>query len=52
MIQPIITELEESLSVHDRTVKVGFLVYELLSEAGYSDEEIEEVAHAIQDIVS
>jgi hypothetical protein len=52
MIEPLLTELEESLSIHDRTVKVGFMLYELLSKAGYDDEEIHEVANAMVDIVS
>jgi hypothetical protein len=52
MIEPLLSELEESLSVHDRTVKIGFMLYELLSKAGYDDEEIAEVAQAMEDIVS
>jgi hypothetical protein len=51
MIEPILSELEESLSVHDRTVKIGFMIYELLSTAGYSDVEIAEVGSAVVDIV-
>lgn len=52
MIEPLLVELEESLSIHDRTVKIGFMLYELLSKAGYDDEEIHEVASAMEDIVS
>jgi len=52
MIEPLLGELAESLSVHDRTVKIGFMLYELLSTAGYDDEEILEVANAMVDIVS
>ena len=52
MIEPLLGELAESLSVHDRTVKVGFMFYELLNKAGYDDEEIAEVANAMIDIVS
>ena len=52
MIEPLLSELEESLEVHDRTVKIGFMLYELLSKAGYDDEEIAEVANAMVDIVS
>lgn len=52
MIEPLLGEIAESLSVHDRTVKVGFMFYELLSKAGYDDEEIHEVADAMIDIVS
>jgi hypothetical protein len=51
MIEPLLSEFEESLSVHDRTIKIGFMIYELLSKAGYDDEEIHEVATAIEDIV-
>lgn len=52
MIEPLLGELGESLSVHDRTVKIGFMLYELLSKSGYDDEEIHEVADAMVDIVS
>ena len=52
MIEPLLGEIAESLSVHDRTVKIGFMLYELLSKAGYDDEEILEVANAMVDIVS
>jgi hypothetical protein len=52
LIEPLLGEIAESLAVHDRTVKVGFMLYELLSKAGYDDEEIHEVADAIVDIVS
>jgi hypothetical protein len=52
MIEPLLGELEESLTVHDRTVKIGFMIYELLRTAGYDDEEIAEVANAMVDIVS
>jgi hypothetical protein len=51
MIEPILSDLEESLTVHDRTVKIGFMIYELLSTAGYDDDEIVEVGSAILDIV-
>jgi len=52
MIEPILSELEESLAMHDRTVKIAFMFYELLSTSGYDDSEIAEVAHAMEDIVS
>lgn len=52
MIEPLLNDLEESLSTHDRPVTVGFMLYELLSKAGYSDEDIAEVGHVIVDIVS
>lgn len=52
MLEPLLSELEESLSVHDRTVKIGFMLYEILTTAGYDDEEIAETANAMVDIVS
>ena len=52
MIEPLLGDIEESLSVHDRTVKIGFMIYELLAKAGYDDDEIHEVATAMIDIVS
>jgi len=52
MIEPLLGDIAESLSTHDRTVKIGFMFYELLSKAGYDDEEIAEVANAMVDIVS
>lgn len=52
MIDPLLSELGESLSVHDRTAKIGFMLYEVLTKAGYDDKEIAEVADAMVDIVS
>jgi len=52
MVEPLLSEIEESLAVHDRTVKIGFMLYELLTKAGYDDDEISEVANAMEDIVS
>jgi hypothetical protein len=52
MIEPLLGELAEALDSHDRTVKVGFMFYELLNKAGYDDEEISEVANAMIDIVN
>jgi hypothetical protein len=52
MIEPLLGELAESLTTHDRTVKIGFMLYELLTKAGYDDEEVAEVANAMVDIVS
>jgi hypothetical protein len=52
LIEPLLGEIAESLGVHDRTVKVGFMLYELLSKAGYDDDEIHEVADAMIDIVN
>lgn len=44
--------IEESLLNHGRPSQIAFYLYELLSESGYSDEEIQEVASALEDIVS
>jgi hypothetical protein len=52
LIEPLLGEIAESLGVHDRTVKIGFMLYELLNKAGYDDEEIAEIASAMEDIVS
>jgi hypothetical protein len=52
MIEPMLGELAESLRVHDRTVKIGFMLYELLNKAGYVDTEIADVSKVMKDIVS
>lgn len=52
MLEPLLGELAESLNAHDRTVKVAFMLYEILNKSGYDDEEIAEVANAMVDIVS
>jgi hypothetical protein len=52
MIEPMLGELAESLRVHDRTVKIGFMLYELLNKAGYDDTELADVAKVMKDIVS
>ena len=44
--------IEEDLLNHSRPIQVAFHIYELLSEAGYDDEYIHEVASALEDIVS
>ncbi len=44
--------LQESISNHDKPALIAFQFYKLLSEAGYDDEEIVEVASALEDIVS
>jgi hypothetical protein len=41
-----------SISGHSRPSVIGFIFYELLSENGYSDEEIEEAALAMVAIVA
>ena len=44
--------LQAALAEHSRPVTVAFDIYEMLSAAGYTDEEIVEVASALEDIVS
>jgi hypothetical protein len=53
MIEPLLLEqLTDSLTIHERTAKIGFMFYEILLEAGYDDDEILEVADSMRDIVS
>lgn len=51
-MEVLLQQLQESLLTHGRPVQIAFHVYEILSEAGYSDELIAEVAEALTDIVS
>jgi hypothetical protein len=44
--------LQESLLNHARPSLIAFHIYELLSNAGYDDEGISEIATALEDIVS
>jgi uncharacterized protein YpiB (UPF0302 family) len=48
----LLRAVEESLLNHNRPIQVAFHFYELLSKAGYDDEYIQEVASALEDIVS
>ena len=48
----LLQQLHESLLTHGRPVQIAFHMYEILSEAGYNDELIEEVASALSDIVA
>ena len=48
----LLKTLEEALLNHNRPSQVAFQFYELLSEAGCDDEYIQEVAVALEDIVS
>ena len=43
--------LQESLLNHSRPAQIAFQFYEMLSEAGYNDEEIAEVTSALEDIL-
>jgi hypothetical protein len=40
-----------SLRVHAKPSLVGFMLYDLLKEAGYDDEEIQDVASAMTESV-
>jgi hypothetical protein len=51
-LEVLLQQLQESLLTHGRPVQIAFHVYEILSEAGYSDELIEEIAQAMTDIVA
>jgi hypothetical protein len=50
-VETLLQQLEETLLNHGRPVQVAFHLYEILSEAGYSDELILETAEALADIV-
>ena len=52
MEEPSLQGVAESLRVHDRPSQIAFTLYELLTEADYSDEEILAVAAALEDIIS
>ena len=48
----MLEQLHESPLTHCRPVQIAFHLYEILSEAGYNDEQIEEVSTALNDIVA
>ena len=48
----LLQKIEESLLNQNRPAQVAFQFYELLSESGYDDEYIQEVAAELEDIVS
>lgn len=50
-METLLQQLEESLLNHGRPIQMAFHLYEILSEAGYSDELILETAEALADIV-
>jgi hypothetical protein len=52
MEEPSLQGVAESLRVHGRPSQIAFTLYELLAGTDYSDEEILEVAAALEDIVS
>jgi hypothetical protein len=51
-LEALLHQLHETLLMHGRPVQVAFHLYEILSEAGYSDELIEEISEALADIVA
>ncbi|MDD2273350.1 MAG: hypothetical protein PHP95_16255 [Desulfuromonadaceae bacterium] len=48
----LLHQLQESLLAHGRPAQIAFHIFEILSEAGYNDELIEEVSAALTDIVA
>lgn len=50
-METIWRQLEESFLNHGRPSLIAFHFYEMLTEAGYADAEIGEVAAALEDIV-
>ena len=50
--KPDLLGIAESLRQHSRPGVVAFMFYELLSGSDYTDEEIEEIATALADIVN
>jgi DNA-directed RNA polymerase specialized sigma54-like protein len=51
-LDTLLQQLQESLLTNARPAQVAFHIYELLNEAGYEDEQIEEVSAALTDIVA
>ena len=51
-MEALLQQLQESLLTHCRPVQVAFHLYEILSEAGYDDDMINEVTEALADIVA
>lgn len=51
-MEALLQQLQESLLTYARPVQVAFHLYEILSEAGYDDELINEVTEALADIVA
>jgi len=52
VISPDLLGVAESLREHCKPSQIAFMLYELLSAADYSEEEILEVTAALEDIVS
>jgi hypothetical protein len=51
-LDTLLQQLQETLLTHGRPVQVAFHIFELLSEAGYDDDLIHEIAEALDDIVA
>lgn len=51
-MEALLMQLQESLLTHGRPVQIAFHIFEILSEAGYGDELIQEVSAALTDIVA
>jgi hypothetical protein len=51
-LEALLQQLHETLLTHGRPVQIAFHLYEILSEAGYNDELIEEISEALTDIVA
>ena len=52
VIEPNLIGLEETIQQHARPALLGYTIYSLLSDNGYSDKEIEEAALDIIAIVA
>ena len=50
-MEALLHQLQESLLTHGRPVQIAFHLYDILSEAGYDGELIEEISAALTDIV-
>ena len=51
-MEELLHQLHESLLTNRRPVEIAFHIYEILSEAGYDDETIEEISSSLLDIVA
>ena len=51
-METLLQQLQESLLTHSRAGQVAFHLYEILSESGYDDDLIMEIAEALSDIVA
>ena len=51
-MEELLHKLQDVLLTNARPVYIAFHLYEILSEAGYNDELIEEVSSALTDIVA